>query len=133
MTDAAVHAIQFALRHDIDEGEVWLRLWNEGSFEVCRREWPEAPIECYIGADPLLSETKALLRQEAETRRRSACDAELAKVALRFVDRAGDHCKEDPAEKICDEFSAAASDVIDKYGAMRGMPSSKYDKEGNLK
>ncbi|MCY1313295.1 hypothetical protein D9M70_638040 [compost metagenome] len=50
--DAAVEAIQFALT--ADEGMAWLRLWNEGDFDACRREWPEAPKECYIGADPLL-------------------------------------------------------------------------------
>ncbi|MEZ2310811.1 hypothetical protein AB6809_29625 [Paraburkholderia sp. RCC_158] len=46
---ASVAAIQFAL--DADEGMTWLRLWNQGEFESCRREWPEAPDECYIGAD----------------------------------------------------------------------------------
>jgi hypothetical protein len=45
----AVAAIQFAL--EADEGMEWLGLWNEGEFERCRREWPEAPKECYIGAD----------------------------------------------------------------------------------
>ena len=34
-------------------------------------------------------------------------DALFGRVAMRFVDRAGDYCKEDPAEKICDEFNAA--------------------------
>lgn len=28
-------------------------IWNEGCFAECRKEWPEAPAECYIGADPL--------------------------------------------------------------------------------
>jgi hypothetical protein len=50
----AVAAIQFALEGD--EGMEFLRCWNEGNFEACRREWPEAPEECYIGADPLLPE-----------------------------------------------------------------------------
>lgn len=45
----SVAAIQFAL--GADEGMSWLRLWNEGEFEACRREWPESPAECYIGAD----------------------------------------------------------------------------------
>jgi len=39
--------------------------------------------------------------------------AAFGKVALRFVDRAGDHCKEDPAEKICDEFAAAMAAAFD--------------------
>ena len=46
---ASIAAIQFALQ--ADEGMVWLRNWNEGEFEICRREWPESPPECYIGAD----------------------------------------------------------------------------------
>ncbi|HIH2748249.1 TPA: hypothetical protein ACYLN4_004015 [Burkholderia lata] len=54
-TNAAVATIQFAL--DADDGMSFLRLWNQGDFEVCRREWPEAPDECYIGADPLHPKT----------------------------------------------------------------------------
>ncbi|MOA41460.1 hypothetical protein D3C78_1634220 [compost metagenome] len=50
-TDAAVAAIQFAL--DDEDGMQFLRLWNEGEFDVIRREWPDAPAEVFIGADPL--------------------------------------------------------------------------------
>lgn len=50
---AAVAAIEFALT--ADEGMEYLRCWNEGEFDACRREWPEAPSDCYIGADPLLA------------------------------------------------------------------------------
>jgi hypothetical protein len=56
---APVAAIQFAL--SADEGMTWLRLWNEGEFEACRREWPEASDDCYIGADLAMPETRALL------------------------------------------------------------------------
>lgn len=49
--DAAVAAIQFALADD--DGMTFLRLWNEGEFDVIRREWPDAPGEVFIGADPL--------------------------------------------------------------------------------
>lgn len=48
---AAVAAIKFAL--DSDEGFDWLSWWNEGEFEKCRKNWPDAPDTCYIGADPL--------------------------------------------------------------------------------
>lgn len=48
---ASEAAIEFALT--AEEGMTWLRLWNEGEFEACRSEWPEAPPECYIGADQL--------------------------------------------------------------------------------
>ncbi len=48
---AAAAAIQFALQ--TDEGMVFLHYWNQGEFDVIRSEWPEAPEEVYIGADPL--------------------------------------------------------------------------------
>lgn len=51
MADAAVAAIQFAL--DTDDGLNFLRLWNEGEFDVLRKEWPDAPEAIYVGADPL--------------------------------------------------------------------------------
>lgn len=55
-SDAAVAAIQFAL--DDDEGMQFLRLWNQGDFDVLRSEWPEAPEDIYIGADPLHKPSK---------------------------------------------------------------------------
>ncbi|MBP3998332.1 hypothetical protein [Pseudomonas koreensis] len=54
--DAAVAAIQFAL--DDDDGMQFLRLWNDGDFDVIRSEWPEAPEEVFIGADPLHKTSK---------------------------------------------------------------------------
>lgn len=54
--DAAVAAIQFAL--ETEDGLQFLRLWNEGEFDSIRREWPEAPEEIYIGADPLHKPSK---------------------------------------------------------------------------
>lgn len=44
-------------------------------------------------------------------------DAELGRIAMRFVDRAGDYCKEDPAEKICDEFNAAMAEAVGRVHA----------------
>ncbi|KAA0946189.1 hypothetical protein FQ186_26095 [Pseudomonas sp. ANT_H14] len=55
-SDAAVAAIQFAL--DNGEGMSFLRLWNQGDFDVIRSEWPEAPEEVFIGADPLHKPSK---------------------------------------------------------------------------
>lgn len=49
--DAAVAAIAFALGDD--DGLTFLRLWNEGEFDVIRKEWPEAPEDVFTGADPL--------------------------------------------------------------------------------
>ncbi len=51
MADAAVAEIQFAL--ETDEGMAFLRCCNEGDFVAIREEWPEAPEEVFIGADPL--------------------------------------------------------------------------------
>lgn len=55
--NAAVAAVQFAL--SADEGMEFLRCWNQGDFDVCRREWPEAPETVYVGADPLHPLTKS--------------------------------------------------------------------------
>ena len=48
--NAAVAAIQFALKSDND-GLIFLRLWNEGEFDIIRKEWPDAPEEVFIGAE----------------------------------------------------------------------------------
>lgn len=55
-TNSAVAAIQFALKDP--EGMTFLRLWNEGEFDTLRREWPDAPVEVYINADPLAAQRK---------------------------------------------------------------------------
>jgi hypothetical protein len=54
---AAVAAIQFALEDD--DGLEFLRYWNEGEFDVLRRNWPGVPEAVFIGADPLHPATKA--------------------------------------------------------------------------
>lgn len=50
-SDASVAAIQFAL--SAEDGMTFLRIWNEGEFDTIREEWPEAPEEVFIGADPV--------------------------------------------------------------------------------
>jgi hypothetical protein len=40
-------------------------------------------------------------------------DAALGRVAIKFVDRAGDWCDVDPAERICAEFYKAMSEAVD--------------------
>ncbi len=57
MADAAVAAIQFAL--ETDDGMAFLRCWNEGDFDSIRKEWPEAPKEVFIGADPFYKFNKS--------------------------------------------------------------------------
>jgi hypothetical protein len=53
---AAVSAIAFALEDD--DGEAFLRCWSEGDFDAIRKEWPEAPEEVFVGADPMHVRTK---------------------------------------------------------------------------
>jgi len=50
VSTASVDAIQFALL--TDDGLEFVRLWNHGEFDLCRREWPEAPAKVYAVADP---------------------------------------------------------------------------------
>lgn len=57
-SNCAVAAIQFALSISDDSELDFLRLWNEGEFDKLRKEWPEAPEEIYIGADPLYKSSK---------------------------------------------------------------------------
>lgn len=49
--DPSTAAIAFALDLGM-ECATFLRLWNEGEFDVIRKEWPEAPDAIFIGADP---------------------------------------------------------------------------------
>lgn len=55
--DPAAAAIGYALQ--TEEPLEFLRLWNEGNFEAIRREWPGAPDDIYIGADPLFKPAEA--------------------------------------------------------------------------
>jgi hypothetical protein len=58
MSNAAVAAIEFALSHECDCELDFLRCWFHGEFDVIREEWPEAPEDVFIGADPLHPDTK---------------------------------------------------------------------------
>lgn len=50
---AAVAAIAYALDIRTECPMEFLRCWNQGDFDVIRAEWPDAPEEVFIGADPL--------------------------------------------------------------------------------
>jgi hypothetical protein len=54
LPDAAVAAIGYVLDHPCESPMEFLRCWNEGNFEALRKEWPDVPVEVFIGADPLL-------------------------------------------------------------------------------
>lgn len=57
-TDASIAAIQFALQDE--DGLTFLREWNEGEFDSIRENWPDAPKEVFMGADPLYKEDNNL-------------------------------------------------------------------------
>ena len=97
-----------------------------------RRQWQEND-EATSVADLIQIAGQAALEKSTLQMQRLIDDAELGRIAMRYVDRAGDHCKEDPAEKICDELAAELGDTIDRQCAKRGMPSEKYDANGNLR
>ncbi|RQT33456.1 ead/Ea22-like family protein [Burkholderia contaminans] len=82
-THASVAAIQYAL--DAEEGFEWLSLWNEGEFERCRRDWPDAPDDCYIGADPMHPETPRMLAAHA-THLPAASSVDLRSELRRILD-----------------------------------------------
>jgi hypothetical protein len=77
--DAAVAAIEFALRDDDGCGMDFLRCWNEGDFDAIRNEWPEAPEAVFIGADPLHPMTKFPATSAADAK-----DAEREAIATAY-------------------------------------------------
>lgn len=54
--DPSTAAITFAVENTSSdhEGMEFLRCWNEGDFDTIREQWPDAPEEVFIGADPVL-------------------------------------------------------------------------------
>lgn len=52
---AAIAAIEFAL--ETGASMDFLRCWHAGDFDKIRKEWPDAPMEVYIGVDPGLKYT----------------------------------------------------------------------------
>lgn len=46
-------------------------------------------------------------------------DAALGRIAIKFVDRAGDVCEVDPADRICREFHAAMSAEVERQFRVR--------------
>ena len=55
--DSAVEAMKFAIK--TDEGIEFLRCWLDADFAAIRKEWPDAPITVFVGADPLHKPTNA--------------------------------------------------------------------------
>lgn len=55
MNDSAVAAIKYALEKCDDDSDsmMFLRYWNEGEFDVLRRNWENIPDEVFTDADPL--------------------------------------------------------------------------------
>ena len=71
---------------------------------------------------PTCSKAGCVNRRLSEERDALALDAELGRIAMRFVDRAGDYCNIDPAERICDQFYKAMADQVsaNRDAAMKG-------------
>lgn len=110
-------------------------LSHEGVFKIEAQSTGEggktSAILSYIEVKMLYEALKAFF-QDGEVQDARQYE-EYGKIAMKFVDRAGDYCEVDPAEKICDEFYEAIADKVDYFCAMRGMPSEKYNKDGTLK
>lgn len=54
--DSSVAAIQYALSHECSDDSdmrLFLKWWNEGEFDKIRKEFPTAPEEVFMTADPL--------------------------------------------------------------------------------
>ena len=83
--------------------------------------FPDETEDCDVASDgrakflPLYSEgTITALQAEIEAMRKDARYVEYGRVAMRFVDRAGDvHPGIDDAETICAEFHEAMSKAVD--------------------
>lgn len=112
-----------------------LRSWQGN---LCHSGTPKA--ECWEAADEiesLRSRTEMLLglldvRESELVAARSRLakaedDAALGRIALRFVDRAGDYCGVDPAERICDEFHAAMATEVERQRHDRGVFALRTD------
>lgn len=90
--------------------EAWLAMWrSKPSIEDCKEA--ENTYKAMLSASPPAPQaaTQGEVVAEAEF------DRELADTAMRFVDRAGDTCETDTAERICAEFHKAMSAVVFKY------------------
>lgn len=58
--NAAVAAIAYAIdKCESEDGMEFLGYWNEGEFDVLRRNWEDIPDAVFIGADPLFKPSKA--------------------------------------------------------------------------
>lgn len=62
---AAVAAIKYAL--ETEDAEEFLRYWNEGEFDVIRRNWENVPEAVFIGADPLHPATRKIAAKAVHT------------------------------------------------------------------
>lgn len=95
---------------------------READFEIYHQVYMvllNAGTDKYLGA---LEQAQALVAraENAEAALEEAeRDAALGRIAIRFVDRAGDYCEVDPAERICDEFSDAMAAEVERQWQAR--------------
>ena len=112
-----MHSVEFA--HPIPEGSVFGRPEKFSANDTyCMSAHDIASAVTFsdlFTERQMLDYARSAVLQERE---RLAEATELADTAMRFVDRAGDVCDIDPAERICAEFHKAMSEVVGKYHPM---------------
>lgn len=91
MTSAAIEAIKYAL--ETEEGLTFLRLWNEGEFEIIRNEWPNVPVEVFIGADSLFQQEVLVVESELPSSGFTATMPQLHKAAKVIISNAKERFK----------------------------------------
>lgn len=89
--DAAVAAIQYALSVGCDDSrdaQDFLRYWDQGEFDVIRRNWADVPEAVFIGADPLhpAARTPAANAADQAEEAMTAGDVELIRVPAHEAD-----------------------------------------------
>ena len=57
----AVAAIAYAIDCETDEGLEFLKLWNEGEFQLLRDNWDNIPDKVFIGVEPFFKPTESEL------------------------------------------------------------------------
>lgn len=102
------------LTHQLVPNDEWTNLLEE------RNALAAGLAEMQQAMDELHVKHGRSMRRLAEAER----DAALGRIALRFVDRAGDTCDEDPAETICVEFYLAMAEEVERQRATRGLPAA---------
>ena len=95
-------------------GQLIFEALNEGvSIEVMNKNLQQRATKLSAALTDILARFMRKVAPAGNVVQLSSRDADLARVAMRFVDRAGDPCPDtDPAERICADFYAAMTAVL---------------------